>query len=168
MTFVVPFDGTSLAETALVRAVEFSTVLDEQVLAVTAIPRGNAEYARERGWIDEGEPFDRQQIVTTLHEQVVNLAPEADFRHTTVGKYAPPGTIATRIRELSTAVSPSMFFIGSENAGRVVSAVSSVGAKVASEKNYDVVIVRNHAPTRVEKLRQSSPHRSSKSDFYQD
>ena len=46
MTFVVPFDGSALAETALVRADEFSEVLDERVVAVTVVPR-DPEYARE-------------------------------------------------------------------------------------------------------------------------
>ena len=35
MTFVVPFDGSKLAEAALVRATEYGDVLDEDVVAVT-------------------------------------------------------------------------------------------------------------------------------------
>ena len=51
MTFVVPFDGSTLARAAMVRSVEFHTVLDERVVAVSVIPEGNARYARERNWI---------------------------------------------------------------------------------------------------------------------
>jgi len=40
MTLVVPFDGSELAEAALVRATEFGNVLEEDVLAVSVIPKG--------------------------------------------------------------------------------------------------------------------------------
>ena len=55
MTFVVPFDGSKLAKAALVRAVEYSTALEEDVTAVTVIPE-RKRYAREKGWIEENEP----------------------------------------------------------------------------------------------------------------
>lgn len=164
MTFVVPFDGSDLAEAALVRASEFSTVLDERVLAVSAIPKNNAGYARERGWLEEGEPFERQSIVGRLHEQVTELAPEADYRHVIVGRFASSGTISNRLSKVAREEDASMVFIGSENAGRLVTAISSVGGAVASGETYDVVIIRNRAPSRVASVRESSPHR--KSDFY--
>lgn len=81
MTFVVPFDGSELAEAALVRAVEFATVLDERVVAVSVIPRKNASYARERGWIDPGDTFDLDTVVASLHEDVTAHAPNAEFRY---------------------------------------------------------------------------------------
>ncbi len=51
MTFVVPFDGSKLADTSLVRAVEFATALEEDVTAVTVVLE-RKRYARE-GWIEE-------------------------------------------------------------------------------------------------------------------
>jgi nucleotide-binding universal stress UspA family protein len=63
MVLVVPFDGSELSKTALVRAARFDTVLEEGVLAVTAIPSGNAGHARERGWVDDGDSFDGQRVV---------------------------------------------------------------------------------------------------------
>jgi nucleotide-binding universal stress UspA family protein len=84
VTFVVPFDGSDLAETALVRAREFSEVLNERVIAVTVVPKGNTEYARDHGWLRHDEPFDMESIVTTLHKQVVDLIPDADFNHMAV------------------------------------------------------------------------------------
>ena len=45
----------------------------------------------------------------------------------------------------------SMVFIGSENAGNLVTAVSSVGAHVAANDQYDVVIVRHREPTKLSK-----------------
>ena len=166
MTLVVPFDGSELAEAALVRAVEFSGVLDEDVLAVAVIPDGKRAYARERGWVGPDEEFDMETVVSNLHQQVVNLAPSADFRHETVSQFASTGTITKQIRQVLKEEDASMVFIGSENAGRMVTDISSVGGTVASGTEYDVVLVRNRGPTKVTKLRNHSPERKPKSDFY--
>jgi len=53
MTFVVPFDGSNLAEAALVGAVEYGTALQEDIAAVTVVPERKG-YARQKGWIEEG------------------------------------------------------------------------------------------------------------------
>src|SRR6056297_1158748 len=100
MTLVVPFDGSDLAEAALVRATEFGSVFDEDVLAVSVIPNGNRDYARERDWIEQDEEFDLESVVSTLHKQVTDLCPSADFRHKVVDRYAPSGTISKRLREV--------------------------------------------------------------------
>lgn len=99
--FLVPFDGSELAEAALVRATQFGVVLEERVLAVSVIPKGNADYARERGWIGPGEPFDATAVVSGLHERVTELCPSADFRHEVVDRYAPAGTISQRLRRVA-------------------------------------------------------------------
>ncbi len=59
-----------------------------------------------------------------------------------------------------------MVFIGSENAGHLVTSISSVGGSIASDDAYDVVIVRHRNPSKIAQLRNTSPHRQSKSDFY--
>jgi len=166
MTFVVPFDGSKLAETALVRAVEFGTVLDERVVAISVIPEGNTSYAREHGWLDPGEAFDLDAVVGRLHEAVTHRAPNAEFRYEVVGRRATTGTIASRIRERARDADASMVFVGSENAGRLVSSLSSVGETVAAADAYDVVIVRQREPSRVESIDDASPYRRPKSDFY--
>ncbi|WP_238330966.1 hypothetical protein [Haloglomus irregulare] len=68
MTLVVPFDGSDLAEAALVRATEFGSVFDEDVLAVSVIPKGNKEYAREHGWIGQDKEFDLKSVVSILQK----------------------------------------------------------------------------------------------------
>lgn len=166
MTFVVPFDGSELAETALVRAVEFGAVLDERIVAISVIPEDNASYARERGWLGSDESFDLQTVVTRLHEGVTTHAPNAEFRYDVVGRRATPGTIASRLRERAREVDASMVFVGSENAGRLVSSLSSVGETVAADDAYDVVIVRNREPSKIERIDDASPFREPKSDFY--
>ncbi|RLM94964.1 universal stress protein [Haloarcula sp. Atlit-7R] len=166
MTLVVPFDGSELAEAALVRATEFGNVLEEEVLAVSVVRNGNAEYAREHDWIGPNEEFDLETVVSSLHEQVIDLCPASDFRHTVVDRYAPAGSVAKAIRKMAKREDASMAFIGSENAGHLVTSISSVGGSIASDDAYDVVIVRNCNPSKIAKLRDTSPHRRSKSDFY--
>lgn len=165
MTLVVPFDGSELAESALVRATEFGEVFEQTVLALSVIPKGNTDYASERGWIGQNEEFDMRSVVSTLHEQVTDLSPSADFRHKVVDRYAPSGSIAKRIRRVAREEDASMVFIGSDNAGSLVTSVSSVGATVTADETYDVVIVRNRSPAKIAKLRDASPHKP-KSDFY--
>jgi len=166
MTLVVPFDGSELAEAALVRATEFGVVFDEDVLAVAVVPRGNRSYAREKGWIESDEAFEMQAIVANLHRQIVHLSPGADFRHEVVDRYAPSGTISTRLRRVANEADASMVFVGSGNAGHVVTSLTSVGSGVAAAETYDVVIVRQRSPAKIAAIKQASPHRKSKSDFY--
>ncbi len=166
MTLVVPFDGSELAEAALVRATEFGTVFDGDVLAVSVIPGDNVDYAGERGWIGPDEPFDLASIVSSLYKRVTDPCPSADFRHEVVDRYAPSGEISTRVRKMAREEDASMVFIGSENAGHLVTAISSVGGAIATDNAYDVVIVRHRGPARIAKLENASPYRRPKSDFY--
>lgn len=166
MTLFVPFDGSELAEAALVRATEFGAVLEEDVLAVSVIPKGNTEYARKRGWIGPDEPFDRDVVVSKLHARVTELSPSADFRHHLVDRFAPPGTISQALRKTARNEDVSMAFVGSDRAGRVVSSLTSVGSSVSAGGTYDVVIVRRPRPPKAPKLRQSAAHRRLRSEFY--
>ena len=166
MTLLVPFDGSELAAAALLRATEFGVAFDEDVLAVSVVPEDNAEYARERGWIEPDELFDLSSAVSTLHERVTALSPSADFRHVTVGRHAPPGTIAKRVRRIARREDAEMVFVGSENAGHMVTTVTSVGGTVAADDNYDVVIVRDRTPTVIADLEDVALQRDPKSAFY--
>ena len=164
MTLVVPFDASDLSETALVRAAEFGVVFNEEVVAVSVIPKDDTSYARERGWLGPEEPFDLQSVVATLKAEVTNLAPSADFRYKVVGRYASSGAIGNKLREMAVDERASMVFIGSENAGHLVTSVSSVGSTVAAEDFYDVVIVRHAQTARIEKLREAMPKTSKQAD----
>lgn len=165
MTFVVPYDGSDLAETALVRAGEFGDVLDERVVAVTVVPRGNADYARERDWLGPDEAFDMHEVASRLHDRVHELVPSADFRTVDVDRYAPSGTISNEITRVAREEDASMLFIGSENAGRIVTSVSSVGGSVSGRVTFDVVIVRNREPSKVPRLERAGDP-EGKSDFF--
>lgn len=166
MTLIVPFDGSKLAASALIRATEFGTVFDEDVLAVSVIPKDDRDYAREKGWIGRNDAFDMESIVSMLHQEVTDVCPTAGFQYKVVDRFAPSGTIANRLRQVARDENASMVFIGSENAGHLVTAVSSVGGTVAADDAYDVVIVRHRSPKKIAKLKDASSEEQRKSDFY--
>jgi len=143
MTIVVPFDGGELSRAALRRGGELGRALDQQVVAVSVIPVSNEVYARERGWIDETDTFDSETIVSSLSEQVYALAPEVTFEYEVVGRYAQPGEIASKLRRTAREKNADLVVLGSDNAGHIVTSVSSVASPVAADDAYDVLIVRH-------------------------
>lgn len=143
MSFLVPFDGSVLSEAALERAVEFADSLDRSLCTVTVVPMGDAWYAIDRGWLEPHEPFDADAVRAAIREQVHNVSPDTTVRLESVDRYATAGTISNRIRRVARDVDASIVFIGSENAGEIVSTVSSVGSSVAADEAYDVFIVRH-------------------------
>lgn len=145
MTFVAPFDGTRLAEAGLVRAFEYGKSMDEEVVAVTIVSE-RKRYAREKGWIHEDEPLDVDRIVDQLRERVQTLAPEATFEYEVIREFPPAEGIADRIERIAQEHDPSVVFLGTNNVGRIVTPLSSVGAHVAAEDVYDVYLVREVRP----------------------
>ncbi|MFU8868052.1 universal stress protein [Natronococcus sp.] len=156
MTFVVPFDGSALAEAALVRALEYGRALEEDVVAVSVVPE-RKRYAREKGWIDDDEPFDPERIVATLRDQVGELAPEVSLDAERIREFPPEDRLATHIERLVLEHDPSVVFLGSDNVGRVVTPLTSVGVHLAAEDAYDVFVVRHPSPPSVAGI---DPHES--------
>lgn len=157
MTLVVPYDGTELSQAALVRATQFDQILDGGIVAVTVIPNNNTTYAAERDWLRLDESFSPETIYTRLKEEVAEISPEATFEYIVVGKYAKSGQIASKLRNFAKYRDAGIVFIGSENAGRLVHTVSSVGGTVAADRAYDTMIINTVAPTPIEKLEESLP-----------
>ncbi|QSW98127.1 universal stress protein [Haloterrigena alkaliphila] len=147
MTLLVPFDGSQLAGKALEKASEFGDLLDEELVVLTVIP-DDADYARERGWIAEGEPFNLEAIEEGIATRAEEIAPEATVRTERVSSDEPTATstknVVREIRRVAAEVEASVVFIGSENAGSVITPQSSVGSPVANDQRYDVYVVRQH------------------------
>ncbi|WP_284033473.1 universal stress protein [Halobaculum lipolyticum] len=120
MGLLVPYDGSALSKAALIRAEQFDAILDEGVTALTVIPESNRQYARDRGWIGPDETYTRAAVVANLERSVSAISPNAVFEFVTVGRSAPYGTIANRIRRYARDADVSILFLGSENAGRMV------------------------------------------------
>ncbi|WP_254530826.1 universal stress protein [Natrinema gelatinilyticum] len=160
MTFVVPFDGSVLAEAALVRAIEYGDALDEDVTVVSVIPE-RTRYAREKGWIGEDEEYDIPAVVDRLRDQVRSIAPDATFAYERIREFPPESQLADHIERLVLEHDPSVVFLGSDNVGRVVTPLTSVGVHVAADEAYDVLIVRHRHPPKLEAIDQHA-------DFYDD
>lgn len=145
MTLLVPFDGSELSTAALERATEFSTFRGEDLVVLTVVP-DDPEYARERGWLDPEDTFDVGVIERKLRQRVLDLAPAADFRCELIENVDPVASettdVARRIRQAASEVGASVVFVGSENAGRISTPLTSVGSPVADTPQYDVYIVR--------------------------
>jgi nucleotide-binding universal stress UspA family protein len=153
MSLLVPFDGSSLAAQALERAATFGELFDEDVVALTVIPDDD-EYARARGWIGDGEPFDPETIASGMQSRVQDVDSDATFRVERVSSDEPTATATTNvvreIRRVASEVDASVVFIGSENAGSVIAPQSSVGSPVANDQRYDVYVVRRPGQASVE------------------
>lgn len=144
MTILVPFDDSALSREAVRQATEISRP-SEEIDALVVIPNQNAKYAQNRGWLGVSEEFDPEVIVSRLSGQVSEIAPEASFDYIVVGRYATSGQIASKIRGYAKNIDSRIVVLGSENAGRVVSSVGSIGRDVATNNAYDTFIVRSAA-----------------------
>ena len=146
MTLLVPFDGSPLSAAALEKAATYSELMDEEVVALTVIP-DDGDYARERGWIGDDEPFDAERVADGMSDRVTAVAPEATFRSEVVSSDEPTATATTNvvrtIRRVAGNLDASVVFVGSENAGAVTTPLSSVGGSVAGDQQYDVYVVRH-------------------------
>lgn len=145
MVLLVPFDGSELATTALHRAAEFSELTDE-ALVVVSVVTDDEQFARERGWVGEDEPYDPDAVAERLEATVREIAPDVTFRRekpTDAGEMAAtPLDVARTIRQVAHELDASIVFVGSENAGRVSTPIASVGSPVSEDPDYDVHIVR--------------------------
>jgi len=142
MNFVVAYDGRELSKAALARGAALAEGVDGRVLAVTIVPEKNGDYARERGWLDEDAAWDEDAVVEALTDSVADIAPTAAFTYRLVDKYAPRGTIGHALRTMATEEDIDVLVVGSENAGRVVTVLSSIAQSVAYG-SYDLYIVRH-------------------------
>jgi len=142
MTYVVAFDNSPLAKTALRRAVEYADAVGEDVVAVTAIQRDPGR-AREMGWLGGDESFDVETVAVNLTAAVTAIDPDVGFEYTVLDSYAPRGRVSRTVRELAVEQDASVVFVGSDNAGRMVGGLASVGQTVSADDRYDVHIVRH-------------------------
>ncbi len=160
MTFVVPYDGTPLSKTALVTARLYSIAFEDspneltkllignkpiEITAISIIPE-SARYARNKGWIRGSEDFAPRSVAEELHREVTDLTPNANFRFERVGGGATSGTISSRLRKTARELEASVMFIGSENAGRIITPLSSVGSVVAADRSFDIHLIRKAIP----------------------
>lgn len=144
MKFLVAYDGSQLAKSALTRAVEFRDATDADLDVVTVVPRDGG-LARERGWLDPDATFDRERVESAIRGEVDSFSADVTLHCPTVEKYAAKGRIARAIRTHARESDVDVLFVGSESAGQFVTRLSSVGQGVAFGK-YDLHVVRRLHP----------------------
>jgi nucleotide-binding universal stress UspA family protein len=143
MQYLAPFDGTPISREALRRASTYRSYADADVTVLSVIPKNNATYAREHDWLGADESFDIDTIVSNLRAEATRLCPTAEFEYTTVGRYAGSGAIASEIRETADTIDADVVFLGSTNAGSVVTDLSSVGQALSVRSDFDIFLVRS-------------------------
>jgi nucleotide-binding universal stress UspA family protein len=141
MTVMVAYDGSELSRAALRRGVELGNALDQQVVATSVVPEDSL-YAREQGWVARESEYRPGEWAEQFATEVEQLAPDAEFRLETLGD-AHHRDVAKRLRRTAYDLDADVVVLGSENAGRIVSPVSSVGDTVVSSPVYDVYVVRS-------------------------
>ncbi len=144
MSLLVPYDDSALSQTALMRARQFGAAIDEEVIALVVVP-DNVQYVRDRGWLDEDEPFDRDRVHRGLRVTIEKVAPEATVRFERPGdsdeRASVTDDVVRTIRRVAADIDPTTVFIGSENAGDAAPPVSSVGSPLSEDHGYDIYIV---------------------------
>lgn len=147
MTVLTPFDGSELARTALKRAETFADSRDEESVALTVFP-DDPGFAVERGWIPSEAAYDPEELCQQFEQQVGEISPETSFRceqptDSEVLTATATDDITRTIREVAAELDVSVVFIGTENAGRISTPVTSVGSPLSKDPQYDVHIVRH-------------------------
>ncbi|WP_254830385.1 universal stress protein [Haloglomus salinum] len=141
MTVMVAYDGSDLSRAALRRGVELGDALDQRVVAVSVVP-DDSLYAREQGWVAREPDYEPSEWAEQFATEAEQLAPDVEFRLETLDD-AHHRDVAKRLRRTAYDLGANVVVLGSDNAGRVVSPVSSVGDTVVSSATYDVYIVRS-------------------------
>ena len=141
MSIVAPFDGGEYARLALSRAAALAADADADLLTISVIHR-HADDPVSLGWLEPGEDWDPNVIAERLREAVAEIAPEAKPHIIRSSTGLPRGAVAREIRRFARGHDADLVVIGSENAGRIVTPVTSVGGKVATDAAYDVYLAR--------------------------
>jgi nucleotide-binding universal stress UspA family protein len=136
MVFLVPYDGSSLARTALERAIEYGGALGREVVAVSYIPTGNS-YAERRRWIDPGEDFAAESAINDLKRKIEEATDDTELRYDDVSAHSPSGGLSDEVRQTARDVDATVAFIGSFDEESLVIELGDV-----SQEAYDVHIVR--------------------------
>ncbi|MFC7177268.1 universal stress protein [Halosegnis marinus] len=143
MHYFVAYDGSDLSEAALRRVASLADPEEDAVAVGTALPRNDTEFARERGWLDEDEAFDAALVAERARRDVRRTLPAAEYATADVGRHAPAGKVGSALRRMAREADAETVVVGSDNAGGVVTSVSSVASSVAADDEYDVLIVRH-------------------------
>ena len=140
MVFLVPYDGSNVAEAALDRAVQHGEAFEEDVLAVSFIPTG-AGYAERRKWIKPEESFAVESARAELKRKIEEATDDAERNYTDSSASGMQNGVADKVRRIATEVDAATLFVGVSNEGSDGRLETPFGT-IAREGKYDVHIVR--------------------------
>ncbi|WP_423999538.1 universal stress protein [Haloarcula salina] len=138
MVFLVPFDGSPLADAALDRAVVYADALGEDVVAVAFIPTGD-DYAERRRRVDPAEDFAAETAASDLRRKIEEATDDAELRYDDVSAHSTSELSAT-IRQTARDVDAGVVFLGSDDSENIVVPIEDL----TDGDGYDIHIVRRN------------------------
>lgn len=142
MVFLVPYDGSSVSEAALDRAVEHADALDEEVVAVTFIPTG-AEYAERRKWIQPSEEFAIESARSELKRKIEETTDSAERNYLDSGASMENG-VGNHIRRVAHEVDAEAVYVGTEDVDAEADGLQTPFGQVTNNERYDLHLVRSY------------------------
>jgi nucleotide-binding universal stress UspA family protein len=137
MVFLVPFDGSGPARTALDRAVTYGRALDQDVLAVALMPTG-ADFAPRRTWIEPDDDFAAESALHDLRRKIEEATDDAELNFTDATAQSPEGGVSSQVRRIADEVDASVVFLGGDAEGELEIAPNGQ----AGGQDFDVHVVR--------------------------
>ncbi|MEF8775572.1 MAG: universal stress protein [Haloarculaceae archaeon] len=137
MVFLVQFDGSGAARSALERAVAYGRALNEDVLAVALLATG-AEITHRRTWIESGDDFVVESAVHELRRKIDEATDDAELNFEGRPPQSPEGGISTEIHRIANEVEASVLFLAGDGTGALE---VDLDGRAAGE-NFDVHVVR--------------------------
>ena len=139
VTYLVAYDGTPGAASALRRATALADGDGGRVVAVSVLPT-DERLAATYDLLEDGE-YDPEAAAERLREAAGDVAPEAGFRAERVDTYAGKRRIAKELHRVAREEDADVVFLGAD-AGRVVRTLAGDEGP-ADDADYDLYLVRS-------------------------
>jgi len=136
MAFLVPFDGSALADAALDRAVTYAQAMHEDVVAVSYIPTG-ADYAERRRRVDPDEDFAAETAASDLRRKIEEATDDAELRYDDPSAFS-TDELSADIQRTARDVNATVVFLAGDGGEDLVVPLSELSEADA----YDVHVVR--------------------------
>jgi nucleotide-binding universal stress UspA family protein len=141
MVFLVPYDGSSVSEAALDRAVEHGKALETEVVAVTFVPTGS-EYAERRKWIQPEEDFAIDSARADLKRKIEETTDDSERNYLDSGATVENG-VGDHIRRVANEVEASAVYVGTVDEDEETQYRTPFG-EITTNENYDLHLVRSY------------------------
>jgi nucleotide-binding universal stress UspA family protein len=141
MVFLVPYDGSRVAQAALDCAVRHGEALDEQVVAVSFVPTGS-EYAQRRKWIEPADDFAVDTAREELERKIQETVDDSERPYAEPGASAPHNGVTADLRQVADEVGASVLFVGTEETANGDELTTPFGP-IVSDGDYDIHLVQS-------------------------